>query len=476
MDDAFIFFRYAENFSRGEGFVYNPGERVEGCTSFLWLLILSITALFKFDLLVFSKLINAVFIFFTVKLIADTHKYIRMLTPAHSAAAAALLSTTAAFAPWLSSGMETVLFSFLIIITYFYSINAETSPEYGISGVLCALLVICRPEGIFLAAPIFVFHYIMQRGRAGNGFYISLFKFIFVYAPYFAWRYFYYGSLMPNTYHAKIGFGLAQLSRGAYYLFDYFIAAAFFLILLIPAGYYIFFFKEKGAISGKDYENNLKLAVLYIFIISNIVFVTLIGGDFMYGFRFFAHLSAPLAIIAVYALAALFNKSAYFKTAVIIIIVYSLAQFFVHPEVYGIADSSPVEFGRAAGLFLKRNAPPDGLLAINTAGIIPYYSKLKTVDMLGLTDKHIARSDAVNFGAGPAGHEKGDGLYILEKQPYFIVMGNFEGSKTPIYRSDIDIFNSPAFKVKYRLKVHKIFAGGRERYFYYYEKKPPDER
>jgi hypothetical protein len=204
----------------------------------------------------------------------------------------------------------------------------------------------------------------------------------------------------------------------------------------------------------------------------------------MYGFRFFAHLSAPLAIIAAYALSALFNKSAYFKSAVIIIIVYSLAQFFIHPELYGIAGSSPVEFGRAAGLFLKRNAPPDSMLAINTAGIIPYYSKLKTVDMLGLTDEHIARSDAGNFGSGPAGHEKGDGRYILEKQPDFIVMGNFEGSKTPIYRSDKEIFNDAAFKEKYRLKVHKIFTGGREggsrdgreRYFYYYEKKPPDER
>ncbi len=471
MDDAFIFFRYAENFSSGAGFVYNQGERVEGCTSFLWLLILSIAALLKLDLLLFSKLLNAVFVFFTISLTARAHKYIEPFTPAHSAAAAAFLSTMAAFAPWLSSGMETVLFSFLIIFTYFYSINAKKAVEYGVSGVLCALLVICRPEGIFLAAPIFGFHYIMQLGRAGKGFYISLLKFIFVYAPYFAWRYFYYGSLMPNTYHAKIGFGLAQLLRGAHYLFDYFIAAAFFLILLVPAGYYIFSVKAGGAAAIKDYENKLKLAVLDIFVLLNIFFVTLIGGDFMYGFRFFAHLSAPLAIIAVYSLSLLFQKAARFKTAVIVIIIYSLFQFFTHPEVYGIAGSSPVEFGRAAGLFLKQNAPPESLLAINTAGIIPYYSKLKTVDMLGLTDKYIARSDVENFGAGPAGHEKGDGLYILGKEPDLIVMGNFEGSKTPIYRSDIDIFNSPAFKVKYRLKVHKIFAGGRERYFYYYEKK-----
>jgi len=477
MDDAFIFFRYAENFSCGQGYVYNPGERVEGCTSFLWLLILSGAALFKIDLLIFSKIINAVFVILIVKLTAVSHKYIKSMTPAHSAAAAALLSTAGAFTPWLSSGMESVLFSFLIIITYFYSIVAQKPVEYGLSGVLCALLVICRPEGIFLATPVFVFHYITQRGFGGKGFYISLFKFIYVYAPYFAWRYFYYGSFMPNTYYAKIGFNLAQISRGANYLFDYFAAAAFFLILLAPAGHYIFSFKGKDP---QTLDINLKLAVLYVFVLLNIVFVTLAGGDFMYGFRFFAHLSAPLAIIAVYALSILFKRSSYFKFAVIVIIVYSLAQFFIHPELYGIAGSSPVEFGRLAGLFLKRNVPPDGLLAINTAGIIPYYSKLKTVDMLGLTDKHIARSDAENFGSGPAGHEKGDGFYILDKKPDIIVMGNFEGSKTPIYRSDIEIFNNPAFKERYRLKVHKIFTAGRkgggrdnsrEIYFYYYEKK-----
>jgi hypothetical protein len=41
-DDANIFFVYARNLVEGNGFVYNPGgERVEGFTSLLWLLICS---------------------------------------------------------------------------------------------------------------------------------------------------------------------------------------------------------------------------------------------------------------------------------------------------------------------------------------------------------------------------------------------------------------------------------------------------
>ena len=36
VDDAYISFRYAQNAIRGYGLVFNPGERVEGFTNFLW--------------------------------------------------------------------------------------------------------------------------------------------------------------------------------------------------------------------------------------------------------------------------------------------------------------------------------------------------------------------------------------------------------------------------------------------------------
>ena len=35
-DDAFISFRCADHLVRGLGLVFNPGERVEGYTNFLW--------------------------------------------------------------------------------------------------------------------------------------------------------------------------------------------------------------------------------------------------------------------------------------------------------------------------------------------------------------------------------------------------------------------------------------------------------
>ena len=40
-DDAYISFRYAHNLVTGHGLVFNTGERLEGFTNFLWVLVLS---------------------------------------------------------------------------------------------------------------------------------------------------------------------------------------------------------------------------------------------------------------------------------------------------------------------------------------------------------------------------------------------------------------------------------------------------
>ena len=39
-DDAYISFRYADNYLAGHGLVYNTGERVEGYTNFFWIITL----------------------------------------------------------------------------------------------------------------------------------------------------------------------------------------------------------------------------------------------------------------------------------------------------------------------------------------------------------------------------------------------------------------------------------------------------
>ena len=53
-DDAYISFRYVKNFVQGQGLVYNPGERVEGYTNFLWVMLLVPFAWLGLDLALVS--------------------------------------------------------------------------------------------------------------------------------------------------------------------------------------------------------------------------------------------------------------------------------------------------------------------------------------------------------------------------------------------------------------------------------------
>ena len=48
-DDAFITMRYVKNFVDGNGLVYNIGERMEGYTHFLWLMLLAASKAIGFD-------------------------------------------------------------------------------------------------------------------------------------------------------------------------------------------------------------------------------------------------------------------------------------------------------------------------------------------------------------------------------------------------------------------------------------------
>ena len=41
IDDAFITFRYSRNLLAGNGFVYNPGQRVQGTTTPLYTLLMA---------------------------------------------------------------------------------------------------------------------------------------------------------------------------------------------------------------------------------------------------------------------------------------------------------------------------------------------------------------------------------------------------------------------------------------------------
>jgi arabinofuranosyltransferase len=65
-----------------------------------------------------------------------------------------------------------------------------------------------------------------------------------------------------------------------------------------------------------------------------------------------------------------------------------------------------------------REQHPDAVLAIDAAGKVPFFSGLRTIDMLGLNDEHLAHSKArPGFRVG---HNKYDPDYVLGRSPDLI--------------------------------------------------------
>ncbi len=133
-----------------------------------------------------------------------------------------ILGTCGIFSPWVSSGMEVNLFSFLILLTLLLYIKAIKSNQRLLTavGIFLALTVMTRPDGAVLVILLFgdcIYRSIKERNLR----FINLvLPAAALYLPYFIWRVTYYGYLLPNTFYAKVGYGTAQVIRGLGYLGD----------------------------------------------------------------------------------------------------------------------------------------------------------------------------------------------------------------------------------------------------------------
>lgn len=463
LDDAYIAFRYAENFSEGKGIVYNEGEYVEGYTCFLWVVLLAGLHKIGLDLPITSKILGVLFTFITIFLMSRVHKIIKGTHWMVSVAGVLVLGSMGAFTSWAMSGMETSMTAFLIFLSVllfgaFISRNTVSLSGYFIVGIVIALAVMSRPDaGIILPVLVFcsLLHALKERQYLNPVFIILGFSLIFI--LYFIWRYNYYGWLLPNTFYVKVGSSKEQIKRGLTYAFYFLkgtslIWAPFIMLQIFPLktlgnrGYVVF---------------SMSLAVLL-----NMLYVISVGGDCMPAHRFYTPITPLLVAASVYSL--FLPGVSYLRSLllVLIIVCFNLWQLKNDPYLYErIVADVVAERGKESGLWLRENVPPNSLLATNTAGSVAYYSRLKTIDMLGLNDEHIAHREVKTLGKGFAGHEKGDGKYVLSRKPDYIMFGSATGNKEPRFVSDREMAGEAEFRENYVYKQY-ILPSGRALHIY----------
>lgn len=513
VDDSFITFRYVQNFVGGHGIVYNPGERVEGYTNFLWLLLLSPVAwvVRGVDLLRVAQFLGVMCGGATIGfVIACSWRLHRHVGPA-GLIAPAFLAFSSAFCAWSTGGLETTLFALLVFTgSYAYAAALERQQTPVAAALLFALAALTRPEGVLLFGVVsahLLWTEIRSHGRIVSR-RLSVWTLVFsaVYVPYYLWRLSYYGYPFPNTFYDKVGSGVHQYVRGVRYLIEY----------LRLSGPFVFALPLFALLKRR---RPLAVNVFALEVAAYVAYVIYVGGDGLAFFRFVACI-APLIYFLVqegflelydlalqrvrpsgwglHALSAasgvlLALSLAFTGRQTLGVIVNPSAQRWYEPQSelsfpgigtdhrYLWFDNYFVDRLAVAARWLQQNAPADALVASTPAGSIGYHMNLKVIDMLGLSDVHIAHVRGDPLGTGRAGHEKGDGKYVLSRSPDYILLGNVAVLPRPlsdadmpkklVQRSEREIWSDPDFHNRYERVTVELSDSGIFRYFTFYRKR-----
>jgi hypothetical protein len=152
-DDAFITFRYVQNFLDGNGLVFNIGEHVEGYTNFLWTLLLALPAALGIDLIDVAHGLGLAAGIATLYLLYQLSQAVfggegAFLAPL---VAVTLTASNSSIAYWTISGMETPLFMLLLVASSLaYVREAREAGRFLLTPLLLVLLSLTRPEGMMV--------------------------------------------------------------------------------------------------------------------------------------------------------------------------------------------------------------------------------------------------------------------------------------------------------------------------------------
>ncbi len=455
LDDAYISMRYAENFANGHGLVYNPGERVEGYTTFLWVFLLGIGNALGLSTRWLAKALGLGLSVSTVVLVSQAWRFHPSISTRASGLAAGLLGSCGVFTAWAMPGMEVPLVAFLLTLTGLAMVrDARLQDAWMLAGGAGALAMMARPDSIVWVGVLCAGAAMRALARRDWRHLRAPLVVAGLYGPYFAWRFAYYGWLLPNTFYAKVGRSEAQVERGLEYVSDFLFwpSGALWLpvFLALPFAWTVW----------QRYQRDAGLGIWVVGLVLHGLYVVSVGGDVMPAFRFFSGVLPMLALCAGLAVAVWPRAVAWL--VLIAGLGFNLWSFENDPDLHRRIERGVVGLrGEEVGLWLREHVDPDALLATNTAGSVAYFSGLRTLDMLGLNDAHIAHRQMPGMGKGRAGHEKADGAYVFSRLPDIVHMGSARGRAKPVFRSDRELFRQPGFRERYRVERVRLPSGAR---------------
>ncbi len=455
-EDAYISLRYARNWARGLGLVFNPGERVEGYTNFLWTALLGLGARAGLDL---EALALGLGMLCTAGTLLAWIALARRLVPAPAQVPVGLFALVAnySWACFATSGLELPLLSLLLGLSL-CALDPLREPRgphaararlarAAAAGALLALAVATRPDALLFGVSAGVLLLAPRAGEAGGPGWLPArvararlascaAGFALLYLPFTAWRVAYYGEWLPNTFHVKAS--AAWWSQGGLYLWE--LLRRYSLWAYAPLALWALW----RWLSGRARPDPL-VAALVAYAALHTLYVVRIGGDFMEA-RFLAVL-LPFAYLLLERGLRAALRAPWLRGAALASLVLTSA---FSPSVLpvgairdGITDERSwapyVQLWKRAGAVFGEELPRDALVATDAIGAFGYASDLPLLDVLGLVDPHVARQPLARRSR--PGHEKlapiayleqreaallriGSDLYALSGPPSLVLAGD----------------------------------------------------
>jgi arabinofuranosyltransferase len=474
-DDTFIGLRYARHLLEGKGLVFNEGVRLEGYTNFLWLMIIAVAGRLGVPLVMSARVLGFLLSVATLYLAgyAAWTIYPHERGTWNHALAAALpplvLAASAPFLTWSLSGTEIPLFTFLLLAGFILLRNGKrVEAVFGVLG----LLGLVRPEGIIfyaLAGGVLLLRRHNRRAVLLRGIGILA----LLYGPYLAWKIHYFGSVLPNTFHAKTGPFDIMIQNGFQYISGFALRYGYLLVIGL--------FLNSMALKSRE-----RVLIPTAFVAVHWIALLLLGGDWMPHYRLLVP-TMPIMLLVVSSglgdietvTAGTAERSPAVGAAERVptdgntewepatgiaereptvvttkraptgdsekwrnpapVVVLLLVFIAMVPGGIGyrtfLAERVSVQAFARLGRYFQRTLPPGTSIGCGSTGAIGYYSDMRIIDILGLTEAHIAREGEIV--ARQPGHMKTDGRYVLDQEPDLLLLGNVQIHRGTRSRSEM---------------------------------------
>ena len=447
-DDAYISFVFSRNFAEHGQLSFNLGQPVEGYTNFLWTVILGVLMLVGIDPAISSRVLGTACAIGTLLV---TYRLMRRVVSGKPAVwhylPAFLLAASSGFACWSSGGLETQLFTLLVILAidaYVASFDpGHTGRPLMRMGIFLALAAMTRPEGLMILAIIGLHRVAMnavgeRRIVPTRAELFGAAAFLILWAPWFAWRWHYYGWPFPNTYYVKAHgpwtspkMATEMLQHGLHYLWVWLKQTR--LIFAAPIALV-------GLLASWPSVNRMRFALTTLSILLSAIYLgytVSVGGDFMGLHRFIM----PLFVIAAIAVTLGLEMIAVwlgFPVGVRVGVAALVFGLFAWKQV-GLTRES-LRFGNFTndagidtpaflitytddrakiGAAMQSCFSPDDFSIIGGAGSQPYFGRMRAIDVFGLVSERIAH-ESPRSNARP-GHTKWGASNILaDYDPTFV--------------------------------------------------------